>query len=84
MADQGPRGSRRLTPPKPKVSAGTPGSGKLRLSVWTGRDGERRSKVQVVADAVQFLDKPKSAGDPDGGVAEDDKPEVGAYRRKAS
>ena len=63
--------------------------GKLRLSEWTGRDGERRSKVQVVADAVQFLGSPKTAGDPDGGVAQpDDKPAdraaVGAYRRKAS
>jgi single-strand DNA-binding protein len=63
--------------------------GKLRLSEWTGRDGERRSKLQVVADAVQFLGSPKKAGDPDGGVASNgegstDKPAVGAYRRKAS
>lgn len=49
--------------------------GKLRLSEWTGRDGERRSKVQVshpnetegfagdpgVADAVQFLGAPSKA-----------------------
>jgi single-strand DNA-binding protein len=63
--------------------------GKLRFSEWTGRDGERRSKVQVVADAVQFLGSPKKAGDPDGGVASagdgsTDKPAAGAYRRKAS
>jgi single-strand DNA-binding protein len=60
--------------------------GKLRLSEWTTKDGERRSRVQVVADAVQFLDRPKKADDPDGGVAEEpaDKPAVGAYRRKAS
>jgi single-strand DNA-binding protein len=59
--------------------------GKLRLSEWTGRDGECRSKLQVVADTVQFLGSPKKAGDPDGGVAEAaDKPAVGAYRRKAS
>jgi single-strand DNA-binding protein len=61
--------------------------GKLRLSEWTGRDGERRSKVQVVADAVQFLGSPKKAGDPDGDVppAEKpaDRPGVGAHRRKA-
>jgi single-strand DNA-binding protein len=57
---------------------------KLRLSEWTGRDGERRSKIQVVADAVQFLGAPTKAGDPDGAVAEPaDKPAVGAYRRKA-
>ena len=63
--------------------------GKLRLSEWTTADGERRSRIQVVADAVQFLDPPKKTDDPDGGVAEPaDKPEgrpaVGAYRRKAS
>jgi single-strand DNA-binding protein len=59
--------------------------GRLRLSEWTGRDGERRSKIQVVADAVQFLGSPKKAGDPDSGVPEPgDKPAVGAYRRKAS
>src|SRR5207237_1123716 len=41
--------------------------GKLRLSEWTSRDGERRSKVQVVADAVTFLGAPKTAGDPQRG-----------------
>jgi single-strand DNA-binding protein len=58
--------------------------GKLRLNEWTTKDGERRSKIQVVADAVQFLDSPTKTGDPDGGVAEPEKPAVGAYRRKAS
>ena len=59
--------------------------GRLRLNEWTTKDGERRSKIQVVADAVQFLGSPKKAADPDGGVAEPaDKPAVGAYRRKAS
>ena len=62
--------------------------GKLRFSEWTSKDGERRSKIQVVADAVQFLGAPKKPGDPDGGVAEAEKPAnrpaVGAYRRKAS
>jgi single-strand DNA-binding protein len=56
--------------------------GRLHLNEWTSREGERRSKIQVVADAVQFLGSPTKAGDPDGGVA--DKPAVGAYRRKAS
>jgi single-strand DNA-binding protein len=61
--------------------------GKLRLSEWTSREGERRSKVQVVADAVQFLGAPTKAGkpaaeEPDEKPAE--KPAVGAYRRKAS
>jgi single-strand DNA-binding protein len=58
--------------------------GKLRLSEWTSRDGEKRSRLQVVADAVQFLDRPKKADEPDGAVAGPvDKPAVGAYRRKA-
>ena len=59
--------------------------GKLRLDEWTSRDGEKRSRIRVVADAVQFLGAPKKTGDPDGAVAEPaDKPAVGAYRRKAS
>jgi single-strand DNA-binding protein len=61
--------------------------GKLRLSEWTGRDGERRSKVQVVADAVHFLGAPtKKATEPSDDDEEPaDKPAVGAYhRRKAS
>jgi single-strand DNA-binding protein len=62
--------------------------GKLRLNEWTTADGERRSRIQVVADAVQFLDPPKKTGGPDGAVAEPsdkpaDRPAVGAYRRKA-
>ena len=85
MAHQGPGGGRSPTPLKPEVSAGTPDFGKLRLSEWTSKDGERRSRVQVVADAVQFLGSPKKAGDPDSGVAEPaDNPAVGSYRRKAS
>ena len=64
--------------------------GRLHLNEWTGRDGERRSKLQVIADAVQFLGAPKKAGGPDGGVDETedgepaDRPALGAYRRKAS
>ena len=62
--------------------------GKLRLSEWTTADGERRSRIQVVADAVQFLDPPKKTGDPDVVVASADtpadRPAIGAYRRKAS
>ena len=38
--------------------------GKLRFSVWTDRNGERRSKIQVVADAVQFLGAPTKAAAP--------------------
>ncbi len=60
--------------------------GKLRLNEWTSKDGERRSRVQVVADAVQFLGKPTKAGSPDGGVADPDdkpgdRPALGKYRK---
>jgi len=62
--------------------------GKLRLNEWTTPDGERRSRVQVVADAVDFLGKPnaaKAADEPDEPPAKPaDRPAVGAYRRKAS
>ena len=59
--------------------------GKLRLNEWTSREGEKLSRLQVVADAVQFLGSPKKTGDPDGDVAElAGRPAVGVYRRKAS
>jgi single-strand DNA-binding protein len=59
--------------------------GRLRLNEWITSDGERRSRVQVVADAVQFLGAPTKPQ-----VADDEpeeppaKPAPGAYRRKAS
>ena len=57
--------------------------GKLRLNEWTTKDGERRSKIQVVADAVQFLDAPKTkpAEEPETPI---DTSAVGASRRRAS
>jgi single-strand DNA-binding protein len=60
--------------------------GKLRLNEWTSKDGERRSKIQVVADAVQFLGAPSKPAKPadDESDVPADKPAVGAYRRKAS
>jgi single-strand DNA-binding protein len=58
--------------------------GKLRLNEWTTKDGERRSRIQVVADAVQFLDAPKTAKPAADDEKPADKPAVGAYRRKAS
>jgi single-strand DNA-binding protein len=59
--------------------------GKLRLNEWTSKDGERRSKTQVVADAVQFLGAPKATKSSDDDEQPADKPAGGAYqRRKAS
>ena len=60
--------------------------GRLRLNEWTTPDGERRSKLQVVADDVGFLDRPKAAADDDGSQQDEeipDRPAVGNYRRKA-
>jgi single-strand DNA-binding protein len=60
-------------------------TGRLRLSEWTTAEGERRSKLQVAADDVSFLDKPKAPADDNGSSREQipDRPAVGAYRRKA-
>ena len=59
--------------------------GKLRLNEWTGRDGERRFKVQVVADEVQFLGAPKKkAAEQSDDEKPADRPALGSSRRKAS
>jgi single-strand DNA-binding protein len=58
-------------------------NGRLRSSEWTTPDGERRSRLQVVADEVSFLDAPKSkAADPETGETPD-RPAVGKYKRSA-
>jgi single-strand DNA-binding protein len=44
--------------------------GKLQYRTWEGQDGSKRSKVDVVADNVQFLGRADSSGEggaPDGG-----------------
>ncbi|MFH0908808.1 MAG: single-stranded DNA-binding protein [bacterium] len=45
--------------------------GGLQLDQWTGKDGEKRSKLRVRADRVQFLGRPKKAeyGDAPEGAA---------------
>ena len=61
-------------------------TGRLRLNEWTNAEGERRSKLQVVADDVSFLDKPKNGkAEPAAEEAPEisDRPAVGSYRRKA-
>lgn len=37
--------------------------GRLQTRSWTGQDGVERRDVEIVADNVQGLDKPKDAGD---------------------
>jgi len=39
--------------------------GRLQLDTWEGQDGKKRSKLRVVADNVQFLER--RGGDRDGG-----------------
>ena len=92
--DEAPAGSRRRLKFDPDPNRMSPqqlrNGGRLRLNEWTTPYGERRSKLQVVADDVTFLDKPKNgkveAGEGNGSnQAEEipDRPAVGSYRRKA-
>lgn len=34
-------------------------SGRLEQNEWTAEDGSKRSRLQVIADEVSFLDRPK-------------------------
>jgi single-strand DNA-binding protein len=57
-------------------------SGRLRSSEWTTDSGERRSRVQVVADEVGFLDKPKAVAPESPEIPE--RRAVGKYQRKSA
>jgi single-strand DNA-binding protein len=52
--------------------------GHLRMDEWTGQDGQKRSKIKVVVDNVQFL-QPREGG-AGGGMGG----EGGGYRRSAA
>ena len=41
--------------------------GRLQYRTWEAQDGSKRSKVDVVADTVQFLGRGDGGEDPDGG-----------------
>jgi len=61
--------------------------GRLRLNEWTTPDGDRRSRLQVVADAVQFLgapSKPNLAEPEDETDEKPAKPASGGFRRKSA
>ncbi len=45
--------------------------GRLKLDSWDDKDGQKRQKLKVVADTVQFLDAPRKPGDPAGQPAGD-------------
>jgi single-strand DNA-binding protein len=62
-------------------------TGRLRLNEWTNAEGEKRSKLQVVADDVSFLDKPKADANGNGAPAKEeasDRPAAGRYRKAAA
>ncbi len=41
--------------------------GRLKFDQWEGKDGQKRSKLSVVADSFQFLDSPQGGGGGGGG-----------------
>jgi single-strand DNA-binding protein len=43
--------------------------GRLRTSTWEGQDGQKRSRVEVVADRVLFLDRQAVAALPSDDIA---------------
>jgi len=40
--------------------------GRLNFSSWEGKDGQKRNKLDVVANSVDFLSKPGGGGDSSG------------------
>lgn len=44
--------------------------GRLKLDSWDDKDGQKRQKLKVVADSVQFLDSGNRGGAPGGAAAE--------------
>jgi single-strand DNA-binding protein len=52
--------------------------GHLRMDEWTGQDGQKRSKLKVVVDNVQFL-QPREGGGGGGGMGGE-----GGYRRSSA
>ena len=60
-------------------------TGRLEQAEWTTGDGEYRSKHQIIADEVAFLDRPAGNGEamPAPEPEAEAKPAVGAFKRKA-
>ncbi len=48
--------------------------GRLQMDEWTTQDGQKRSKIRVRADRVQFLGSPKGAGSAPQGSRDEDFP----------
>lgn len=50
--------------------------GRLKFDSWDDKDGQKRSKLKVVADSVQFLDSGNRGTAPAGEDAQGDEPEA--------
>ena len=48
--------------------------GRLQMRTWEQEDGKKRSKLEVVAQSIQFLAGGGAKADDDGGKADDDIP----------
>jgi single-strand DNA-binding protein len=46
--------------------------GRLRTRTWEGQDGQKRSRVEIVANRVVFLDKREAAPLPEEGIEDTD------------
>src|SRR5262249_47416207 len=51
--------------------------GHLRMDEWTGQGGQKRSKLKIVVDNLQFLERRQDGGGGGGG-------EGGGYRRQSA
>ena len=57
-------------------------AGRLEQAEWNTKEGDYRSKHQVIADEILFLDAPRTAPAEEPAPMPEDKPAVGAYQRK--
>ena len=46
--------------------------GRLRLRTWEGQDGQKRSRNEIVAERVKFLDRQAATPAPEGEAKEED------------
>ena len=58
-------------------------AGRLEQAEWTTKEGDYRSKHQIIADEVAFLDAPRSAPAAEPEPEPEAKPALGAYQRKS-
>ncbi|MBI4331861.1 MAG: single-stranded DNA-binding protein [Chloroflexi bacterium] len=48
--------------------------GRLRTRVWEGRDGQKRTSIEIIANKVLFLDKQAAAALPEDGAPDEVEP----------